>query len=135
MEQDATDMIGNQHLWGESWDIYRDRSVWVVGFKGKKGGASALHYHKHMANVFFVSSGRLLLRMQYDPVKDGDALWGSRLASGECDNVYAACHHVMEFEEDTEGIETYYALPGHEIDEKDIVRLSPGRAPSAVVHA
>jgi hypothetical protein len=39
--------------------------------------------------------------------------------------------HRFVFLEDTEGIETYYALPGHEIDESDIVRISPGLAPSA----
>lgn len=134
-------MIGNQHLWGESWDIYRDKSVWVVGFRGKKGGRSSMHFHEHMVNTFYVLTGYLSV---FGEVNERDEYlespqyihpfteYGESYRVGFCDSMAA---HQLNFVEDTEGIETYYALPGHEIDENDIVRLSPGRAPSEAIRA
>lgn len=113
-------MIGNQHLWGESWTIYRDKSVWVVGFKGKKGGSSSLHRHEYMANHFFVKTGVLGLHDKRGFV--------AYVQPGASFAFAATKDHQLTFGLDTEGIETYYALPGHEIDENDIIRLSPGRA-------
>jgi quercetin dioxygenase-like cupin family protein len=115
-------MITNNHLWGESWDIYRDKQVWVVGFRWRKDGLSSEHYHVSMVHTIFVSSGSLEVDMEnsYDYLEGGD------LASYTANQV-----HQLSFLNDTEGIETYYALPGHEIDPNDIVRLSPGRAPDA----
>jgi quercetin dioxygenase-like cupin family protein len=51
------------------------------------------------------------------------------MCSGDSLVAPAGTQHRLIFLEDTEGIETYYALPGHEIDPNDIVRLSPGKAP------
>lgn len=117
-------MISDKHLWGESWTIYRDNSVWVVGFQGKAGGASSMHYHEYMTNCIYVSEGCLMVASS----NVEDVLLAHGLA-----NVYdCGDSHRLLFEEDSTGIETYYALPGHEIDENDIVRLSPGRAPDAV---
>lgn len=120
-------MIGDKHLWGESWTIYRDKSVWVVGFRGDKGGESATHFHECMAHTIYVSSGYLVIR-GFDGLEPQYVHQHSRRL-GICD---ALEEHRLCFAEDSEGIETYYALPGHEIDEHDIVRLSPGRAPDAV---
>jgi quercetin dioxygenase-like cupin family protein len=117
-------MITNNHLWGESWTIYRDKQVWVVGFRGRKGGASSLHYHEHMAQSFCVLYGELHIRHT-------EGCEGSHLFDGWIFSLGSNHKHQLEFWEDTEGIETYYALPGHEIDPNDIVRLSPGRAPDA----
>lgn len=121
-------MIGNQHLWGESWTIYRDKSVWVVGFRGRKGGQSSRHFHQNMAHTFYVSSGYLIVQGfdDYEPQYVHQYGNDSDYRHAFCD---ALEHHQLRFAEDTEGIETYYALPGHEIDENDIVRLSPGKAP------
>lgn len=119
-------MISDKHLWGESWTIYRDKSVWVVGFRGKKGGESSTHYHCRMLQGTFVTYGRLLLAG--DGGDEDIDLWPGCAHFLRC----TTTPHRLVFAEDTEGIETYYALPGHEIDPADIVRLSPAKAPDAV---
>jgi hypothetical protein len=123
-------MITSSHLWGESWDIYRDKQVWVVGFRGLKGGKSSRHLHRYMAHTFYVTSGYLVIEdfEGYEPQYVHQYGDDSDYRIAFCD---ARQQHQLRFAEDTEGIETYYALPGHEIDPNDIVRLSPGRAPDA----
>lgn len=114
-------MISDKHLWGFQRTVYRDKSVWVVEIFGKKGGASSMHCHKYMVNASYVKSGLLKLTDRLG--------WSEVLSPGNTTSFKQFDHHQLTFLEDTEGIETYYALPGHEIDENDIVRLSPGRAP------
>lgn len=118
-------MIGDKHLWGHQRTVYRDKSVWVVEIFGRAGGASSLHYHERMVNAIFVESGILILRNDHTGWKRHlSSGGGTCLATMEC--------HQLSFHTDVHAYETYYALPGHEIDENDIVRLSPGRAPDAV---
>lgn len=113
-------MIEHNHAWGESWDIYRDKSVWVVGFRGRKGGGSSMHYHETMQHTLSVTRGAMIVRLHGNFYR----------ATPGCLTILRREEaHRLEFEEDTEGIETYYALPGHEIDPADIVRLSPAKAP------
>jgi quercetin dioxygenase-like cupin family protein len=114
-------MITNSHLWGESWDIYRDKQVWVVGFRGRAADQSSTHYHKGMSHSVAVLSGLMVIQ------------YGENSFVPICPGEVCGCSanevHRLIFQEDTEGIETYYSLPGHEIDPNDIVRLSPGKAP------
>lgn len=117
-------MIADQHLWGHQRTVYRDKSVWVVEIFGKAGGASSLHHHVGMGNLIFVVSGYLSIADR--------AGWHIHLDSGDGTYFDIGDNHQLVFNTDTHAFETYYALPGHEIDEHDIVRLSPGRAPDAV---
>lgn len=121
-------MIGEKHLWGESRTVYRDKQVWVVELWGKAGGESSTHYHQHMHNHFFVVTGNL-------HVKEGSKLT-TILPSGTSSMIRSAgVMHRLIFTKDTHAYETYYALPGHEIDEQDIIRLAEGKEPTAVVSA
>lgn len=115
-------MITHNHAWGESWDIYRDKSVWVVGFKGYKGGASSVHRHDRMINFFVLTAGEMALR-------EHGRLVPMYLAAGRTATIKAGVYHQLDFTADAEGIETYYAMPGHEIDAADITKLTPPRAP------
>lgn len=114
-------MIADQHLWGHQRTVYRDKSVWVVEIFGKAGGASSLHHHEHMSNTVYVYSGELLI------TDDWGEAW--RVTHEEAKHYWPGLKHKLHFDTDVHAYETYFALPGHEIDENDIVRLSPGRAP------
>lgn len=117
-------MIADKHLWGHQRTVYRDKSIWVVEIFGKAGGMSSLHYHQHMVNSLFVCEGVICTQ---PPTYN----WRMTLEAGLGTQFGVCIQHCIFFETDARAFETYYALPGHEIDPADIVRLSDAKAPDA----
>jgi len=92
-------------VWGETEEIFNNGIVSVNHLKIKKGGFCSEHYHKKKANMFFIISGNLLVRvwkMGEAGIVDETVLW-----PGESTTVDSEIAHQFRALTDVECFEIY----------------------------
>jgi len=105
-------------VWGETEEIFNNGIVSINHLKIKKGGFCSEHYHKRKANMFFVVSGNLLIRIwKTNEIIDETVIW-----PGESTTVGPGVMHQFRAQTDVECLEIYYFT---RIDE-DIFRRTTG---------
>lgn len=106
-------------VWGETTAIINGSTMSVHFIRVLAGGFCSRHSHRSRANLFFVISGELLVRVE----RTAGVIDETRLRAGDTTVVMPGLVHQFEAVNDVEAIEVYFIQP---IDEEDIVRLSSG---------
>ncbi|MHA1883060.1 MAG: cupin domain-containing protein [Candidatus Thorarchaeota archaeon] len=100
-------------IWGRNEEIFRNDSVSVNLLTLRKGGVCSWHWHRHKYNTFYVISGKVLIRTEYNT---------TILESGKSMLVPALLKHQFEALEDSQMIEVMYV----QYDNSDIIRERAG---------
>jgi len=99
--------------WGTNVEIFRSDSVSVNFLQLLKGGVCSYHFHKSKHNIFYLISGRVLIRTE-----DGV----TTMSPGESVHVAALVKHQFEALEDSNLLEVMHII----YDPTDIVRETQG---------
>ena len=109
----------NGKIWGETQKIFDLNNISIHRIVIKKNACCSTHHHEHKYNMFFVESGKLLIKHwqnDYDLVDD------TILHAGESCEIPPQHLHQFVALEDTVAYEIYYVL----LDDKDIIRKDCG---------
>lgn len=104
-------------VWGITQLIFFGNNVEVHRIFAKKGHFCSEHTHRSKYNLFFVESGRLLIRTRKDGLDDE-----SVLEAGQSTVVKPGDRHQFEALEDSWVLEIYYVT----LNPHDIERSSQG---------
>lgn len=104
-------------VWGWTQRVFRNEVVQVDRAFVRRGMRCSLHLHRHRSNMFFVESGRLLVRVHKDGLVDEVTL-----LPGQQTTVRPGDKHEMEALDDALVLEVYSVCLGGE----DIVRDNQG---------
>jgi quercetin dioxygenase-like cupin family protein len=100
-------------VWGVTECVFQNPFCEFHRIEAKKGGVCSKHIHKFKTNLFYVESGKLLIRVwktEYDLVDE------TTLNAGEYTEVRPNDPHQFEALEDTIAFEVYYPTPiSHDI--------------------
>jgi quercetin dioxygenase-like cupin family protein len=99
--------------WGTTELIFSNNNTEIFLANIIPGGYSSKHCHKHKYNLFFVKSGKLIVRVWSDRYEENILCEGDRLL------VSPGVYHQFLAQEHTVLLEIYYV----EIDENDIDRI------------
>ena len=99
--------------WGRNTEIFKNSSVSVNFLELIKGGVCSWHFHRHKNNIFYLISGEVLIKTEFNEMI---------LESGNSIIVKAPLKHQFEVLEDSKMLETMYI----EYDPSDIVRETQG---------
>ncbi|MHA1289069.1 MAG: cupin domain-containing protein [Candidatus Thorarchaeota archaeon] len=100
-------------VWGRNEEIFRNDSVSVNFLTLVKGGVCSWHYHKHKSNKFYVISGKVLIKTEYNEVI---------LGPGKVLVVPPLLEHQFEALEDSQMIEVMFVKYNND----DIIRIREG---------
>lgn len=90
-------------VWGETEEIFNNGIVSVNHLKIKKGGFCSEHYHQKKANMFFIISGNLAIKIwKTDNVVDETVIW-----PGESTTIMPNLYHQFRALTDVECFEIY----------------------------
>lgn len=106
-------------VWGKTQLIYRNHNFEIHRIEALKDGYCSIHKHDHKANVFFIESGKLKIRVWKN---DYDLVDETILHPGEKTTVKPGEFHQFIALEDCVCYEIYYV----ELDGADIVRKNHG---------
>lgn len=106
-------------VWGKSQEIFKNSNFEVHNISICKGGYCSKHKHVFKYNLFFVTFGKLKIKIWKNDYKLCDE---TILKEGEKTIVSPAEYHQFEALEDTKALEIYYI----ESIQKDIIRKSKG---------
>ena len=109
--------------WGSSYHVYRDRFLEVISIEARLGGYSSRHRHNHKSNAFLVARGALRITL-YEGEDRMDRV--ITVCNGPFVIPAGLDHRFLSLEDGTLAYEFYAALPGHVVDEFDIVRSDRG---------
>lgn len=100
-------MSGNKSgkIWGETRCILKNAFCEVHRLEAKSGTKCSIHLHKFKTNLFFVESGKLLIRVWKN---DYSLVDETILNPGEYTEVQPNEKHQFEALEDTVAFEVYY---------------------------
>ena len=109
-------------VWGETEEIFNNGVVSVNHLKIKKGGFCSEHYHERKANMFFIISGNLAIKLwepgddrpMHRDIPDETVLW-----PGESTTIKPGVIHQFRALTDVECMEIYNVeLRGEDIDRR-----------------
>jgi len=104
-------------VWGETEEIFNNGVVSVNHLKIKQGGFCSEHCHEKKSNMFFVTTGNLLIRIWRDDNIDEIVVW-----AGESTTVEPGVYHQFRAQTDVECFEIYEV----KLKGEDIVRRTTG---------
>lgn len=99
--------------WGKNIEIFKNDSVSANLLHLVKGGVCSWHFHKHKNNTFYVVSGKVLIKTEYNE---------TILEPEQSILINAPVKHLFEALEDSKMIEIMWVLYSPE----DIVREVEG---------
>jgi len=99
--------------WGRNTEIFKNSSVSVNFLNLVKGGVCSWHFHRHKNNIFYLVSGKVLIKTEYNE---------TILEPGNSILVQAPMKHQFEALEDSNLIEVMFVT----YDPADIVRETQG---------
>jgi len=99
--------------WGRNTEIFRNDSASVNLLELIKGGVCSWHFHRHKHNTFYLISGKVTIRTEYNETV---------LEPGHSILVSAPMKHQFEALEDSKMIEVMYV----EYNQEDIIRETQG---------
>ena len=111
-------------VWGDTELIHSNSSFEFHRIHFKKGFKCSEHKHNHKWNGFYVSSGKMLVKVWQSYADKGELVDETILHAGEFTQVEPGKFHQFEGLEDGEAFEIYWA----EFNHNDIVRRTVGCA-------
>ena len=105
-------------VWGRTTEFFRNALVSAHHITIKKGGFCSQHKHAHKYNLFYVISGKLLIRIW----RDKNTIDETLLCAGQSSAVSPGFYHKFWALEDTEAIEVYQVF----LEDPDIERQTGG---------
>lgn len=109
-------------FWGKTKELFTKNGVSAHPLEITKGGFSSEHLHHHRSNLFYVSDGRLLVKVWKDPSGKPDEIV---LEPGDSTLVEPGVYHQFQALTDVKAIEFYWT----DLDDRDIDRRTHGGSP------
>lgn len=106
-------------IWGSTTQLFQKNNVEIHRIKIKQNTRCSKHKHEHKYNMFFVESGKILIK---EWRKDYDLIDETILSSGEMCGIIPGNYHEFHGLEDSIVYEIYYV----ELLNEDIVRENTG---------
>jgi mannose-6-phosphate isomerase-like protein (cupin superfamily) len=106
-------------IWGFTSEIFNKNNVEIHRIVINKDTRCSKHKHEHKYNIFFVESGRILIKEwknEYSLIDETD------LSAGEMCSIKPGSYHEFHGLEDSIVYEIYYV----ELSNEDIVRENTG---------
>jgi D-lyxose ketol-isomerase len=106
-------------IWGHTKEIFNKNNVAIHRIDIKKNSCCSKHYHDNKYNMFFVESGKLLIKHWQN---DYNLIDETVLTDGESCCIPPKHYHQFIGLTDVIAYEIYYV----ELDDKDIIRENCG---------
>ena len=106
-------------IWGSTIQLFKKNNVEIHRIEIKKNTRCSKHKHEHKYNMFFVESGKILIK---EWKKDYDLIDETILVAGEMCEIIPGNYHEFNGLEDSVVYEIYYV----ELSSNDIIRENTG---------
>jgi mannose-6-phosphate isomerase-like protein (cupin superfamily) len=107
-------------IWGYTQELFTKNNVSIHRIKINKDSCCSKHYHQHKHNIFYVESGKILVK---EWKREYDLLDETVLEAGQMCSVPPMNYHKFVGLEDSVVYEIYYV----DLDNTDIIREDVGK--------
>ena len=112
-------MYKSGKIWGSNLELFKKNNVEIHRIEVMKGSRCSKHKHQHKYNIFYVESGRILIR---EWKNDYNLIDDTILNPGDMSSVQPGNYHEFHGLENSIVYEIYYV----EIIDNDIIRENIG---------